>query len=166
MSWKLLYILVCVAVLAVAAPTVGTVNSAGSIKINQTAVPASAAVSLPMGLGDKVSTTDAEAVIRLEPFGALLTLGAHSTVLTGETQGKPFVRLLAGTLHYKLTDASKLLIFKQNEAVLGALDGVVNITGRHMTPIILATAGGAAAVITTVALVRRSSSCPAGQTCP
>jgi hypothetical protein len=140
-------------------------NSAGSIKVNQTVVPASAAVSLPMGLGDKVATTDADAVIRLEPFGALLTLEAHSTVLTGETQGKPFVRLLAGTLHYKLTDASKFLIFKQNEAVLGALEGVVTINGRRKTPIILGSAGGAAAVITTVALVRRSSSCPAGQTC-
>jgi hypothetical protein len=156
----------CVAVLAVAAPIAGTVNSAGSIKINQAAIPASAAVSLPMAMGDKVSTTDAEAVIRLEPFGALLTLGAHSTVLTGEMQGKPFARLLAGTLHYKLADASKFLIFKQNEAVLGAIDGVVTITGRLKTPIILASAGGAAAVITTVALVRRSSSCPAGQTCP
>ncbi len=166
MSWKTLCTLLCVAALAVAAPAVGTVNSAGSIKINQTAVPASAVVSLPMDLGDRVSTTDSDAVIRLEPFGALLTLEAHSTVLTGETQGKPFVRLLAGTLHYQLTDASKFLIFKQNEAVLGSLNGVVTITGRRKTPIILVSAGGAAAVITSVALVRRSSSCPAGQTCP
>lgn len=165
MSWKTLCILVCVAALAIAASTVGTVNSAGSIKINQTAVPASAAVSVPMGLGDKVATNDSDAVIRLEQFGAMITLAAHSTVLTGETQGKPFVRLLAGTLHYKLTDASKFLIFKQNEAVLGALEGVVTINGRRKTPIILGSAGGAAAVITTVALVRRSSSCPAGQTC-
>jgi hypothetical protein len=166
MSWKIPGTLVCVAALAIAAPSVGTVNSAGSIKINQTAVPASAAVSFPMGLRDKVSTTDSEAVIRLEQFGAIITLWAHSTVLTGETQGKPFVRLLAGTLHYQLTDASKLLIFKENEAVLGALEGVVTITGRRKTPIILLSAGGAAAVISTVALVRRSPSCPAGQTCP
>src|ERR1039457_5795885 len=53
-SWKIPGTLVCVAALAIAAPSVGTVNPAGSIKINQTAVPASAAVSLPMGLRDKI----------------------------------------------------------------------------------------------------------------
>jgi hypothetical protein len=62
--------------------------------------------------------------------------------------------LVAGSFHYKLADPSKLLIFKQAQAVPGALDGVVAIVS-HKTPIIVATAAGAAAVITTVALVRR-----------
>jgi hypothetical protein len=163
MSWKLVGTLVCVAALVIAATTVGNVSSAGSIKINQTVVPATAATSVPIVLGDQVSANESETVIRMEKC-AVLTLEPRSSVKTGESQGKPFVRLVAGTLHYKLTDAC-IAIFKQNQPVPNALDGVVSIVS-HKTPIILATAGGAAAVIGTVALVRRSPSCPPGQTCP
>lgn len=162
MSFKVLSTLVCVAVFAAAAPTAGTVTAAGSIQLNQTAVPATAAASLPLALGDRVSTSDSEAVIRLQDLGALITLDPHSSVQTGETQGKPFIRLTAGSLRYKLTDTSKLVIFKQNQAVPAALDGVVAIAGHSKTPIVLATVGGAAAVVTTVALVKRSKTCPDG----
>src|ERR1035437_7783714 len=146
MSIKLLSALLCVAVFASGAPNAGTVTAARSIKLNETNVPATAAASLPVALGDRVSTTDSEAVIRFQDLGALVTLNPHSSVLTGETQGKPFIRLLAGSLSYKLTDASKLLIFKQNQPVPAALDGVVAIAGHSKVPIVLATAGGAAAV--------------------
>jgi hypothetical protein len=162
MSIKLLSALLCVAVFASAAPTAGTVTAAGSIKLNETNVPATAAASLPVALGDRVSTTDSEAVIRFQDLGALVTLDPHSSVLTGEMQGKPFIRLLAGSLSYKLTDTSKVLIFKRNQPVPSALDGVVAITGHSKTPIVLATVGGAAAVVTTVGLVKRSKTCPDG----
>jgi hypothetical protein len=164
MSIKLLSALLCVAVFASAAPTAGTVTAAGSIKLNETNVPATAAASLPVALGDRVSTTDSEAVIRFQDLGALVTLNPHSSVLTGETQGKPFIRLLAGSLSYKLTDTSNLLIFKQNQPVPAALDGVVAIAGHSKkVPIVLATAAGAAAVITTVGLANPSPTCPPGQ---
>jgi hypothetical protein len=162
MLWRVLSAVVCVAAFAAAASTVGTVSSGGPIKINETAVPATAAVSVPVALGDRVSTGDAEAVIRLEPFGALVTLAPKSSFEIGEVDGKPFIRLLSGSLHYKLTDVSKLQLFKKDRPVPAALDGILAFT-KHTTAIVLATAGGAAAVITTVALVTRSPSVPAGQ---
>lgn len=165
MSWKLFSAFICVAAFTAAAATVGTVSSGGPIQINQTVVPATAAVSVPLSLGDRVSTFDAEAVIRLEPIGALITLAPHSSFEIGEVKGKPFVRLLSGSFHYKLSDASKLLIFKKAASVPHALDGVVAIAS-HTTPIVIAAAAGAAAVITTVALVTRSPVCPAGRNCP
>src|SRR6202158_619322 len=110
MSWKLVCTLVCVAALAFAAATVGNVSSAGSIKINQTVVPATAATSVPIVLGDQISANESEAVIRMEKR-AVITLEPRSSVKTGEFQGKPFVRLVAGTLHYKLTTDACIAIF-------------------------------------------------------
>ena len=162
---KILSASVCLAMLSIAAaaPTTATVNSGGPIKLNDTAIPATAAVSLPLALGDRLSTNDTDAVIRFEAYGALITLATHSSIQTGESNGKPFVRLVSGALHYKLAALSNLLIFfKRSESVHTAIEGDIIIGSRRKTPIIIASSAGAAAVITTTALVKRSKSCPDG----
>ena len=159
---KILSTWVCLAVLATAVPPSAIVTSGGSVKLNETSIPATAVVSIPMNLGDRLTTSGSDAIIRFEIYGTVITLSPNSAIKTGESNGKPFVRLVAGSLRYKLSADSKLVIFKQTEPVPHAPDGVVTIASRSKTPFIVAGAGGAAAVATTVALVKRSKTCPDG----
>jgi len=151
--------------IAAAAPPPGAVTASGSFQLNGVDVPATAAVATPFNLGDRLSTGDAPAVIRFEAYGAIITVEPHSSIQTGESDGKPFVRLQDGSLEYKLTNPSSMLILKRGQSVTTAFSGIVTIGSHKKEAIIIASGGGAAAVITTVALVSRSSSCPAGQTC-
>jgi hypothetical protein len=160
MLQKLICGTLCVVLLSVASPLPGTATAAGSFKVNGVVIPGTAAASTPIRIGDQFSAGDADVVIRLDEYGAVLILARNSSMTTGEVNGSPFVRLTSGTLKYTLAAASKLLIFKQNEAVkTTALAGVVTI-GSHMTPIVIAAGAGTAALVTTVALVRRSPSQP------
>ena len=165
MSLKFGGVFLLAALVAAAAPPPGSVTAGGSFQLNGVDVPATAAVATPFNLGDRLSTGDAPAVIRFEAYGAIITVQPHSSIQTGESGGKPFVRLQDGSLEYKLTNPSGMLILKRSESVTTAYAGIVKIAGHKKEAISIASGGGAAAVITTVALVSRSSSCPAGQTC-
>jgi hypothetical protein len=163
MSHKVLGVFLCLPLLAVAAPSPGTIAAGGSLKLNGVEIPASAATSTPVHLGDEIATAESQSVIRLDEYGAVITLNPGSSIQTGESDHKPFVRLTAGSLQYQLTATSKLVIFKQNQIVKAGRAGSVSI-GSHTKPIVIAGAGGAAAVGTTVALAKRSKTCPNGET--
>jgi hypothetical protein len=146
------------------APSPGSVTAGGSFKLNGVDFPATAAVPTAFNLTDRLSTGDLPAVIRFDAYGSIITVAPHSSILSGESNGMPFIRLQDGSLEYKFTNPSSMLILKRSQPVTTALAGIVTI-GGHKKAIIIASSGGAAAVITTAALVTRSSSCPAGQTC-
>jgi len=164
MLLRLICGVLCLALLGAAAPMPGAASAGGAFKVNGIDVPATAAGSIPVTIGDQFTAGETEVIIRLDEFGAVFTVEPHSKVATGQLDGKPFLRLLAGRVRYTLSDLSKVLLFKQNQGVTPAFAGAISI-GSHKKPAAIAIGAGAAAVATTVALVNRSPSCPSGQTC-
>jgi len=166
MSLKVGVVLLCVALIAAGAPSPGSVNANGSFKLNGVEVPASAAASTPFNFGDGLSTDAFPAVLRLDAYGLIITVTPHSRIESGEFNGKPFIRLQDGSLEYQFVNPGTVQIKKRGETVAADTSGIVTITGHKKEFIALgAGAGGAAAVVTAVALVSRSASCPTGETC-
>jgi hypothetical protein len=161
MTPKALAVFLSAALFASASAPLGSISAAGAFKVNSTDIPATAASWLPVNTGDKITTADSQAVLRLDADQGVLTFGPKSVIETGMMEGVPFVRLVSGSLHYKLSASNKVIILKNAHRVpAGALQGSIS-TGIHATsPVVLAAVGGAAAVGTTVALVKRSKSCP------
>jgi hypothetical protein len=82
-----------------------------------------------------------------------------------EEQGnKVVIRLLSGSLQYQFAAGSNLVLFagkNTKSPVPPALQGIVSLDTNSKTLRIVAASGaGAAAIITTVALVKRSPSTP------
>ncbi len=162
MSSKLACLLVWAIAAASAAPPPGIVSAAGAFKINGRAVPAAGAASVPVTLGDEIASTAVPVVIRFDEYQAVITVDPQSVVQSGELDGVPFVRLVSGSLQYNITPGSKLVIFKAQKAVKTGVRGAVSIAGHGRTVAIAGVGGGAAAGVTTVALVKRSKTCPDG----
>ena len=159
---KVTSVLLSVAFMAAASPPGGTVTASGSFRLNGTEVPAAAAVSVPIGGGDEVSTTDAAAVLRFAD-DAVLILAPRSSLKTEAKQDRLLVHLNSGSLEYKLSSASRITILNRGKAVEGKLDGAISASkGSKALPIAAASTGGAAVAAATAALVKRSKTCPDG----
>jgi hypothetical protein len=158
---KVTSVLLSVAFIAAASPPGGTVTASGSFRLNGTEVPAAAAVSVPIGGGDEVSTTDAAAVLRFAD-DAVLILAPRSSLKTEAKQDRLLVHLNSGSLEFKLSSASRITILNRGKAVEGKLEGAISAKGGKALPIALASTGGAAVAAATAALVKRSQTCPDG----
>jgi hypothetical protein len=162
MLQKFISAIFCLALPAAAASPSASVVSTDPFVLNGVDVPSTAAASTLIHPGDRLAALESQVVLRLDECDAIVTVDPHSSIETGDSQGKLFVRLTAGSLHYKRSRGCSLLIFKREEAVKTAESGVVKI-GGHTKAIVAASAGGGAAVATTVALAKRSKTCPDGQ---
>jgi hypothetical protein len=160
MRTKMVSVFLCFALFASAALPIATITAGGNFKLSGVMVPASAAASVPAGSGDEISAMNVPVVVRFGDQG-VITLDPGSKVKIEEQGGKIVIRLLSGSLQYQLTAGSNLVIFNQREAVPPALQGIVSVAKKSKTvPIAIASGAAAAAIITTVALVRRSPSAP------
>lgn len=160
MRTKMISVFLCFAVFASAALPIAVITASGSFKLSGMLVPASAASSIPAGIGDEISTMEVSAVIRFGNQG-IITLDPGSKVKFEEQNGKTVIRLLGGSLQYQFTAGSNLVILNRSAAVPPALEGIVSVVKKSMTiPIVVASTAGAAAIVTTVALARRSQSTP------
>jgi hypothetical protein len=162
MLQKFISAIFCLALPAAAASPSASVVSTDSFVLNGVDVPSTAAASTLVHPSDHLAALEWPVVLRLDDCGALVTVDPHSSIEIGESGGKLFIRLTAGSLQYKRSPDCSLLIFKRQEAIKTALSGIVKI-GSHTTAIVAASAGGGAAVATTGALAKRSKTCPDGQ---
>jgi hypothetical protein len=159
MNWKLVGALFCTTVMAAAPMMVGTVTAPGAVKIGSRTIPATALSEFPLSLGDKLSTLDEPALIRIVQK-AVLRLGPKSTLQLEAAGDKIVIRLLDGTLNYQIADDANVQVYAQERPANPARSGTVKVDARQRKILFLAGAGGAAAVLTTVGLVKRSSNCP------
>ncbi len=128
MFQKLLCALACAPLFALAAPPAGTITSGGSLQLNGTEIAPSAAVSVPFQLGDRLSASDSQVVLRLDEFHAVVTLSPHSSVQTGTLHGAPFVRLVTGSMQYNRAPSSRLVIFHEQESVSAGAIGAIAVS--------------------------------------
>jgi len=154
-------LLVSAAALAAAAPPAMTVTAAGGFTVNETGVPASAAAAIPVSPGDEITTGDAGAVLRVGNE-AVLVLAPHSSVRTAQKDDGVLLDLTGGSLEYKLTPEAKVQLANRGKAVARAAQGKLSAARGKTLPIVLASGAGAGVVAATVALVRRSQTCPDG----
>jgi len=106
-------------VVAASAP-IATVTASGPINISGAAVPATAASSAPLGLGDRISTIDSPALIRFEGRG-VVTLDKRSSVQIVSRGGRTMICLLDGAYLYKFVAGSAHMGWVASAVVVLAL---------------------------------------------
>jgi hypothetical protein len=148
------------ALLVTANATLATVTSSARLKISGADVPATAAASVPIGSGDKVSTTDSAALVRFLD-SSLVTLHKKSTLSIEQRQDKTVVCLLQGSFHYKLASDSKIVMCKDDKPLAAVFEGSAATGTSLKIPVIAAASAGGAAAIAGIAR-QRSAVCPDG----
>jgi hypothetical protein len=135
---------------------IGTVTAPGPIRISGAGIPATAAASAPVGVGDQISTLDSAALIRFEGRG-VITLGERSSVKLAANGGQTMICLLDGSYHYKFAPGSMLTACKEDKPLAPNLEGSV-LAGKN--PITASATRDAASVAGIAA--SRSKTCPQG----
>jgi hypothetical protein len=139
-------------VVAASAP-IATVTASGPINISGAAVPATAASSAPLGLGDRISTIDSPALIRFEGRG-VVTLDKRSSVQIVSRGGRTMICLLDGAYLYKFVAGSALDVCKDGRALPASnLEGQVSSAAQPRLSI-------SSAELTAVGPTRKSKDCP------
>jgi hypothetical protein len=146
------------AVIVGSAASVASVTSSGNFKLDRVEVPATAAAGVPVNPGDVVTTLQSPAVIRFDK--GVITLDANSSVRIEIKDNHIIVRLLSGSMQYKLTEGSDIQIYNKSHAAGPGLEGAIVASGINKAiPIGGAVAAGAG-IGAGVALTRPSSVSP------
>ena len=140
-------------VVAANAP-IATVTAPGRINISGADVPATAAASVPLSVGDRISTIDSAALIRFEGRG-VVTLDKRSSVKIVSQDGQIMVCLVGGSYLYKFVAGSALNVCKDGRALPASLEGSVSSGSQSRISI------GRADLKAAVA-IRKSQDCPPG----
>ena len=149
---KLVGVVALAAIAAMATP-VASVTASGHFKLSGVDVPATAAAGVPAAFGDVISTFEDGAVVRF--LNAVVTLGPKSSVRIEAKGDQIVVRLLSGSLQYKLAADSKIVILNKGQGVGTDLEGSVIASGAGKTlPIVLGSAGVAGGIGAGVALTK------------
>jgi hypothetical protein len=144
--------------LAMAAQPVATVTAPSAVRVGGASIPGSAASAVPVEFGDTVSTTNSQAIVRFEGRG-VVTLNNESGLKITESGGKTMICLVEGSYHYKFEPDSGLIVCKENKPLATLLEGDVVMGSGKRIPLIVASAGGGAALLAG-AVKKKSKDCP------
>jgi hypothetical protein len=154
MLCKFASVLLFGAIVASAAP-VATVTSSGAFKLGRVDVQATAAAGVPVNVGDVVTTLQSPAIVRFDK--GVIMLDANSSVRIETKDDHTIVRLLSGSMQYKLTEGSDIQIYNRTHAAGPGLEGKIAASGIGKTvPIVVGAAAAGAGVGAGVALTRSS----------
>jgi hypothetical protein len=156
---KVVSLALCTGLAAAASMMIATVTASGPVEIGSHRIPATALSAFPLTLGDKLSTLDGQAVIRIGA-NTVMRLEARSTLKLESPGDGILVRLLDGTLHYEVATDANVQVFALDQPARKPLVGTIKVDSRRRKALFFVGAGGAAAVLSTVGLVKRSSNCP------
>lgn len=113
-----------------AGETAGNVTAAKGLQLNGQAVPVAGTKSWPVAAGD-VLASDATAAVLTMKDGSKIVLGTKSQAKVENGT----VRLLSGTMEYKLAERSTLQVAVKGDALTARM-GVASTTGSQVAPVV------------------------------
>jgi hypothetical protein len=113
-----------------AGETAGSVTATKGLQLNGQAVPVAGTKSWPVGTGD-VLVSDATPAVLTMKDGSKIVLGTKSQAKVENGT----VRLLSGTMEYKLAERSTLQVAVKGDALTARM-GVASTTGSQVAPVV------------------------------
>lgn len=117
---------------AAAARTVASVRSTRTFRIGRATVPAEGSRSWPVVEGDQIVSGQAPAIFEF-PDGSRVTLDAGSRLKLEAGNGHTTVRLLEGSLTYRLEGAPAVEVYNRETRATGS-SGTLYTPGRRPPP--------------------------------
>jgi ferric-dicitrate binding protein FerR (iron transport regulator) len=106
-----------------AAETVANITSSGTFALRGVPVKTQGIPSWPMVLGDELATDKSVASIRFVD-GSVVTLAQNSKAQVTKKDGKLTLRLVNGSMQFKLAEGSGLVLTNNNQPVSGVSGSV------------------------------------------
>jgi len=115
-----LTIFICaLAVGGFAAETIGSITSSGTFALRGVSVKTEGIPSWPLVVGDEVSTTDSTLSIMFAD-GSRIKLAQKSSALVTKKEGKLTLQLVKGTMDFKLSRGSGLILLNNITPISGS----------------------------------------------